>query len=187
MASTICCASAARAWRRSATQPRPGRPTRPSTRGIARDGSSSYKSALTKPKAWMLSGVSSIAPKPSVTSPSLLQVTRVTGVAFVPSSSRKTQSPTAGTPVYGRSTVLRQTSLVGSSFTRRARFSLTDAPYRRLEAGRVAVLAVIRAADEGVAGDEDRLAAAEAVGVRIAHRPVAEPLELGVSLPEPFL
>ena len=46
---------------------------------------------------------------------------------------------------------------------------------------------MIRAAGEGVAGDEDRLPAAEAVGVRIAHRAVAEPLELYVSLPEPFL
>src|SRR5439155_9575074 len=45
-------------------------------------------------------------------------------------------------------------------------------------AGSVSVLAWIRAAEEGLAVDDDRLAAAEAEGVRVPDDFVSEPLEL---------
>src|SRR5581483_11466746 len=60
-------------------------------------------------------------------------------------------------------------------------------PRRASDAGRVAVLAGIGAADERVALEEDRLAATEAERLRLAHRPVAEALEVEVALPQPLL
>src|SRR5262249_40209997 len=60
-------------------------------------------------------------------------------------------------------------------------------PKRFSEARRVAVLAGVGATDERFALDEDRLPAAEAVRVRLAHGPVAELVQLLVSLPEAFL
>src|SRR5439155_5006235 len=51
----------------------------------------------------------------------------------------------------------------------------------------IAALPRIRAADEGVALDEDRLATAEAVRLCLAHRPIAERLEVGVPFPQALL
>src|SRR5919201_3770387 len=58
---------------------------------------------------------------------------------------------------------------------------------RRSQSGRVPVLAWIRAADERVALDENRLAAAEAERVRVADGLVAELLQLRVTFPEALL
>src|SRR5439155_13623483 len=57
----------------------------------------------------------------------------------------------------------------------------------RSETARVPVLAGIRAADQRISRDEDRLAAAEAGRVRVAHGLVAEPLQVGLTVPEALL